>query len=71
MGIESQKLDIIERLMNVRKEAVITKYEQLLTEAQLFTRTDESVKAIENGQTITLENFSKGNKEWLKSKSIR
>jgi hypothetical protein len=57
--------------MNVRKEAVITKYEQLLTEAQLFTRTDESVTAIENGQTITLENFSKGNKEWLKSKSIR
>lgn len=71
MGIETKKLDIIERLMKVRKEDVLNKYEQLLIEAQLFTRTEESMQAIENGQTVTLENFSKGNKEWIKSKSIR
>ena len=71
MGIEAKKLDIIERLMKVRKEDVLKKYEQLLIEAQLFTRTEESMQAIENGQTVTLENFSKGNKGWVKSKSIR
>ncbi len=71
MGIEAKKLDIIERLMKVRKEDVLKKYEQLLIEAQLLTRTEESIQAIENGQTVTLESFSKGNKEWMKSKNIR
>ena len=71
MGIEAKKLDIIERLMKVREEDVLKKYEQLLIEAQLFTRTEESMLAIENNQTVTLENFSKGNKEWMESKSIR
>ncbi len=71
MGIEAKKLDIIERLMKVREEDVLKKYEQLLIEAQLFTRTEESMQAIENNQTVTLENFSKGNKEWMESKSIR
>lgn len=71
MGIEAKKLDIIERLMKVRKEDVLKKYEQLLIEAQLLTRTEESMQAIENGQTVTLKNFSKGNKEWMKSKNIR
>tara|TARA_R110002050_G_scaffold200492_1_gene335369 strand:+ start:28563 stop:28811 length:249 start_codon:yes stop_codon:yes gene_type:complete len=70
MGIEAKKLDIIARLMKVRKEDVLKKYEQLLIEAQLFTRTEESMQAIENGQTVTLENFSKGNKEWMESKNI-
>ena len=48
MGIEAKKLDIIERLMKVREEDVLKKYEQLLIEAQLFTRTEESMQAIEN-----------------------
>lgn len=71
MGIEAKKLDIIERLMKVREEDVLKKYEQLLIEAQLFTRTEESMQAIENNQTVTLENFSKGNKEWMESKITR
>ena len=71
MGIEAIKLEIIEQLMKVRKEDVLKKYEQLLLEAQLITRSEESIQAIGKGQTVSVEEFSKGNKAWMNSKNIR
>lgn len=71
MNLEEKKLALIDRLLKVGKEEVLKKYEELLIEAQLFTRTNESIKAIEDGETVSLDQFREGNLKWIKSSNTK
>ena len=68
MSIETKKLGLIERLMQIKEEGILKQYENLLKQAHLQYRAEESIKAIEDGQTITLSVFKTENEEWLNNK---
>lgn len=65
MSIELKKLVLIERLMQIKEEDVLQQYEKLLEQAQLQARADDSLKAIDNGQVISLEAFNSSNQSWI------
>ena len=71
MSIETKKLVLIERLMQIKEEKVLQQYENLLKQAHLQYRAEESIKAIEEGQIVTLNAFETENKEWLNNGTSR
>lgn len=71
MSIETKKLGLIEKLMQIKEEGILQQYENLLKQAHLQYRAEKSIKAIEEGQTITLSTFQANNKEWLNNKASR
>ena len=68
MSIETKKLVLIERLMQIKEEGILQQYEKLLKQAHLQYRAEESIKAIEDGQLISLNTFQSNNAEWLNNK---
>ena len=66
MKTESLKLDLIERLMKVKEEATLLRMERLITQAEMESRAKESLRAIAQGEVVTIDEFQKGNEEWVK-----
>lgn len=71
MNISTKKLDLIERVMQIREESILKNYEDLLTLAELQSRTDESIKAIQVGEVISIDEFNHSNKKWLKKNATK
>jgi hypothetical protein len=71
MNLSTKKLDLIERVMQIREESILKNYEDLLTQAELQSRTDESLKAIQVGEVISIDEFNNSNKQWLKKNSTK
>jgi hypothetical protein len=44
--------------------------EVLIAQAEMEARTEESIRSIEKGETISLKEFSNQNRKWLREKSI-
>lgn len=68
MSIESKKLVLIERLVQIKEEGILQQYENLLKQAHLQYRAEESIKAIEEKQLVKLNTFQSNNTEWLNNK---
>ena len=71
MNLSERKLSLIERLTAISDEQTVKLYEELLVEAELISRTEESITAIENDQVITLDEFNSANKKWLEKNPTR
>jgi hypothetical protein len=71
MNISTKKLDLIERVMQIREESILKKYEDLLTQAELQLRTEASLESIKSREVISLNEFEKSNKKWLKKNSTK
>ena len=71
MSIETKKLGLIERLMQIKEEGILKQYENLLKQAHLQYRAEESIKAIEDGQTVTFSVFKTENEEWLNNSTTK
>ena len=71
MNLSERKLSLIERLTAISDEQTVKLYEELLVEAELISRTEESITAIENDQVITLDEFNSANKKWLEENPTR
>ena len=70
-AFQNQKLNLIERLMSIREQAVLNRYTALLEKAELQARTEESVNAIKNGEVVDLSTFESNSKEWLKQNATK
>lgn len=66
MKAETLKLDLIERLMKIQKASTLKRMNELITQAEMESRTQESIDAINKGEIVTLENFQKENQKWAK-----
>jgi hypothetical protein len=66
MGLSEKKLRVIERLMRVRKQEIIEQVEELLIRAEMESRAEQSLEAIENEDVITLDDFTQSNKSWIR-----
>lgn len=68
MRAETIKLGLINRLMKVRETSTLQRMEQLITQAEMEARTEESLKAIDKGEVLSIDEFRKENRQWLKKK---
>jgi hypothetical protein len=70
MDTADKKLNLIERLVRVKKDSTLQQVEEILIQAEMESRARESIKAIENDEVVSLDKFAKNNQSWLKKKTI-
>lgn len=68
MRTETIKLGLINRLMRVHEVSTLQRMEKLITQAEMESRTEKSLEAIEKGDVLSPDEFSKENRQWLKKK---
>lgn len=66
MTAESLKLGIIDRLMKIENTSALKRMDELITQAELELRSEESIKAIDKGDILTVDSFRSENEEWRK-----
>jgi hypothetical protein len=66
MKAETLKLDLIGRLMRVQKTSTLQRMDELITQAEMETRADESMDAISKGEVLSLDEFSQENRKLAK-----
>ena len=52
--------------MKVHEVSTLQRMEDLIIQAEMESRAEKSLKAIENGDIIAIDQFRKANKQWLK-----
>ena len=70
-AIKMLKDRLIKRVMLARETSVLERMEKLLVQAEMEIRTEESLKAIEKGEVISIDDFRKENKAWAKKKNSK
>ena len=68
MRAETIKLGLIDRLMRMQETSALQRVEKLVIQVEMETRAEESLKAIEKGQVLSIDEFRKENRKWLKKK---
>lgn len=66
MKAETLKLGIIDRLMKIKNTSALKRMDELITQAELESRADESLKAIDKGDVLSIDAFRKENEAWRK-----
>lgn len=66
MKTETIKLGLIERLIKVQKASTLERIEELIIQAEMESRADDSLVAIDNGDVVSLDQFRKENRQWVK-----
>lgn len=68
MRTETIKLGLIDRLMRVHEVSTLQRMEKLITQAEMESRAEKSLEAIEKGDVLSMDEFSKENRQWLRKK---
>lgn len=68
MRTETIKLGLIDRLMRVKEASTLQRMEKLITQAEMESRAEESLKSIDKGDVLSMDEFRKENRQWLKKK---
>ena len=68
MRTETIKLGLIDRLMRVQEVSTLQRMEKLITQAEMESRAEKSLEAIEKGDVLSMDEFGKENRQWLKKK---
>lgn len=71
MRTETIKLSLINRLMKVNEVSTLERMEKLITQVEIESRAEKSLKAINEGDVISMDEFSKENRQWLKKKHTK
>ena len=68
MRTETIKLSLIDRLMRVHEVSTLQRMETLIIQAEMESRSEKSLDAIDKGEVLSMDEFSKENRQWLKKK---
>ena len=68
MRTETIKLGLIDRLMRVHEVSTLQRMEKLITQAEMESRAEKSLEAIKKGDVLSMDEFSKENRQWLNKK---
>lgn len=71
MRTETLKLSLIDRLMKVQEVSTLQRMEKLIIRAEMESRSEKSLSAIEQGDVLSMNEFSKENRRWLKKKHTK
>lgn len=63
-----RKKRIAERIMQIDHVKALDELEELLVGIEMRARVEASMHDIDNGNVMTLEEFHRSNREWLKAK---
>lgn len=63
--IQLKQYELITRLMKIRSIIALRELEDILVRIEMDTRAVESEEAIEVGEVMSLEEFSRKSNEWL------
>jgi hypothetical protein len=63
-----RKKRIAERIMQIDQVKALDELEELLVGIEMRARVEASMHDIDNGNVMTLEEFHRSNREWLKAK---
>jgi len=69
-AIITRKQELAERLLQVEKIQILDEINEILIKAEMQARVEESERDIEAGNVMTLEEFHRRNREWLKARGI-
>ena len=65
MNIEEKKIALISRFINLKEERAINQLELAITQLEMDERAEDSIKAIESGDVISLSKFKAEAEEWM------
>jgi len=68
MRTETIKLSLIDRLMRVQEASTLKRMDKLITQAEMESRAEKALKAIDNGDVLSMDKFRRENMQWLKKK---
>lgn len=68
MRAETIKLGLIDRLMRMRETSTLQRVEELVIQVEMEASAEESLKAIDKGDVLSIDKFRNENKQWLKKK---
>jgi hypothetical protein len=71
MNIETHKQSLIKRLEKIEQPVILNELEAVLQRAEMEARAIESIKDVEKGNVISLDEFAKSNQAWLKEQRTR
>ena len=71
MRTETIKLGLIDRFMRVHEVSTLQRMEKLIIQAEMESRAEKSIEAIEKGDVLSVDEFSKENRQWLKKKYMK
>lgn len=63
--VQLKQYELIERLMKIKKLAALKQLDEILVRLEMESRAIESEEAIEEGNVMSLEEFSRKSNEWL------
>ncbi len=66
MKAETLKLGLIGRLMRVQKTSTLQRMDELITQAEMEARAQDSIDSISKGEVLSLDQFSHENRKWAK-----
>ncbi len=68
MSIAIKRQQLVDRLMKVDADKTLEKVEEILIAAEMEVRAEESMQAIQDGNVVSLEQFSINTDEWLRKR---
>jgi hypothetical protein len=70
-AIALRRQELADRIMRIAEEKSLEQLEETLQSIELRERVEESMRAIERGDVIALEEFHKRNVEWLRENATK
>jgi hypothetical protein len=68
MDIQAKKLNLIDRLMKIRKASILQRFEELLMQSEMDDQAEASMQDIKEGKVKPYNQFKQEATEWIKSK---
>lgn len=65
--VQLKQFELIERMMKIKRLGALKQLDEILVRIEMESRAIESEEAIEEGNVISLEEFSRKSNEWLAS----
>jgi len=65
MNIEEKKIDLISRFIKLKEERAINQLELAITRLEMEERAEDSIRAIDSGNVISLNKFKAEAEEWM------
>lgn len=69
-AIITRKQELAERLLQVEKPQILDEIDEILVKAEMQARVEESLRDIEKGNVMTIEEFRSRSKKWLRENGI-
>jgi len=65
-----RRQQLAEQVLRIEREELLDRISELVVQAEMEARTEESLAELERGEFLTIEEFERSNREWLRKRGI-